>query len=175
MSTPVRNETLLLADILGLESLADTISSTLVSQGSSPTASAILGPFHAANAPHRAMHSSILVTPMPDCQPALLHGRILDARISTPIPSATLDVWLTAPDGTYSGQVPGAQDDGNLRGRFVTGADGTYAFYAVKPTAYPIPEDGPAGRVLRMLGRHAWRPAHVHFWVSELLVVMHPG
>jgi catechol 1,2-dioxygenase len=162
---------LLLADILGLETLADSISSSLLTSSSSPTAptaSALLGPFYRPNAPLRAIGSSILLSPTPQCQQALLHGRVLDHVTDRPIANAILDVWLTAPDGTYEGQNPAgsAHAEGNLRGRFETGADGVYEIYAIKPTAYPIPVDGPAGKVLSILDRGAWRPAHVHFLVS---------
>jgi catechol 1,2-dioxygenase len=169
MSKPPRNEMLLLADILGLETLADSISSSLLTSSSSlATASALLGPFYRPNAPFCAMGSSILLSPTPECQPALLHGRVLDYATSGPITNAVLDVWLTGPDGTYEGQDPagGIHAEGNLRGRFKTGEDGVYEIYAIKPTSYPIPVDGPAGRVLRMLDRGEWRPAHVHFLVS---------
>jgi catechol 1,2-dioxygenase len=54
----------------------------------------------------------------------------------------------------------------HLRGRFLTGEDGTYAFLAARPHAYPIPSDGPVGRMLEATGRHPWRPAHIHLIVS---------
>jgi catechol 1,2-dioxygenase len=89
------------------------------------------------------------------------------AKKRKPISKQTvmLDVWLTASDRTYEGQEERAQEPGNLRGRFETGEDGAYQIYAIRPTAYSIPQDGTAGRVLEMLDRHAWRPAHVHFLV----------
>ena len=50
----------------------------------------------------------------------------------------------------------------HLRGRFVTGDDGSYGFLTVRPTPYPIPHDGPVGHMLAATGRHPWRPAHIH-------------
>lgn len=32
--------------------------------------------------------------------------------------------------------------------------------------SYPIPHDGPVGQMLGQLGRHPYRPAHMHFLVS---------
>ena len=55
----------------------------------------------------------------------------------------------------------------NLRGRFLTDPDGRYAFRTVKPVSYPVPTDGPVGDILNRMGRHAWRPAHIHFIVSK--------
>lgn len=58
------------------------------------------------------------------------------------------------------------QVDCNLRGKFITDANGEYAFYALRPTPYPIPFDGPAGKLLQLLDRHPYRPAHIHLIVS---------
>jgi protocatechuate 3,4-dioxygenase beta subunit len=34
------------------------------------------------------------------------------------------------------------------------------------PVSYPIPNDGPAGQLLAAMGRHPFRPAHIHFMIS---------
>src|SRR5690606_37363961 len=52
------------------------------------------------------------------------------------------------------------------RGIFVTGPDGAYSFRGIRPVAYPIPDDGPVGQMLAVLGRHPNRPAHMHFLVT---------
>ena len=69
-------------------------------------------------------------------------GRVLD-RAGRPIADATLDVWQAAPNGFYDTQDP-QQPAFNLRGVFTTGADGRYRFTTVKPSSYPIPDDGPS-------------------------------
>lgn len=48
----------------------------------------------------------------------------------------------------------------------MTGADGRYRFVGIKPVSYPIPGDGPVGQMLGHLGRHPYRPAHMHFLVT---------
>jgi protocatechuate 3,4-dioxygenase beta subunit len=58
------------------------------------------------------------------------------------------------------------QPEMNLRGKFLTDADGKYWFRSVKPAAYPIPDDGPVGDLLRVTGRHPMRPAHIHFMIN---------
>lgn len=58
-----------------------------------------------------------------------------------------------------------AQELGNLRGLF-TDADGTYWFRSIVPASYPVPTDGPVGSLLRALGRHPMRPAHIHYRVE---------
>lgn len=80
-------------------------------------------------------------------------------------PHALVDVWLAGPNGLYEQQDPD-QPDMNLRGRFRTNQDGRYEMYALRPTAYPIPFDGPAGRLLNLLDRHPYRPAHIHFIIT---------
>ncbi|KAI0104121.1 Intradiol ring-cleavage dioxygenase [Nemania sp. FL0031] len=177
MSTDKRNETLLICDILGLESLVDEITSKLLlrSTGSNNaiTPSAVLGPFYRANAPLLANGSSIISASARDtpwyenAAPLLAHisGRVRSASTHKPIPSAIVDIWLAAPNGLYEQQDPD-QPDMNLRGRFRADEDGRYEIYALRPTAYPIPFDGPAGRLLNLLDRGPYRPAHIHFIVT---------
>ena len=97
---------------------------------------------------------------------AYLSGTITDFVTGEPIEGAEVDVWHTAPNGLYE-QQDEKQVDYNLRGRFTTAGDGNYAFYCLRPTSYPIPYDGPAGKLLQLLDRHPYRPAHIHFIVSH--------
>jgi len=89
-------------------------------------------------------------------------GRVLDVD-GKPIANALLDVWQTDAEGFYDVQKPNASF---ARGKFVTGADGRYGFHTVKPASYPIPTDGPVGEMLLAMGRHPYRPAHIHLIVS---------
>ena len=165
MSTAVRNEGQLLCDVIGLESLVDDITYKLTSESSSlPTSTAILGPFWRADAPRLEMDSNI-VHNIPDGDHTYMHGTVKDYLTDEPIEGAELDVWHTAPNGLYEQQDEN-QVDFNLRGRFTTGKDGKYSFYCLRPTSYPIPNDGPAGKLLALLDRHPMRPAHIHFIVS---------
>jgi protocatechuate 3,4-dioxygenase beta subunit len=59
-----------------------------------------------------------------------------------------------------------SQPDYNLRGRFETDANGEYAFRAVWPVPYPIPDNETAGELLRFMGHHPNRPGHLHFILS---------
>jgi protocatechuate 3,4-dioxygenase beta subunit len=54
----------------------------------------------------------------------------------------------------------------NLRGKFRTDKEGRYCFVGIKPVSYSIPDDGPVGQILHSLGRHPFRPAHIHMIVS---------
>ncbi len=95
----------------------------------------------------------------------VISGRILDTE-GRPIANAVIDVWQANDEGFYDVQQKGIQPDFNLRGVFRTGADGRYWFRAVKPKYYPIPDDGPVGKMLRALGRHPYRPAHLHYIIK---------
>ncbi|KAF2769034.1 aromatic compound dioxygenase [Teratosphaeria nubilosa] len=166
MSTDQRNEGQLLTDILGLESLVDEITYKLADEAQdAPTATAILGPFWRKDAPIRKNGDSIILNDIPDGDHTLMHGKVLDFNTGKPIQGAEIDVWHTAPNGLYEQQDPN-QPDFNLRGRFYTEADGSYNFYCLRPTSYPIPMDGPAGKLLQLLDRHPMRPAHIHFIIS---------
>jgi protocatechuate 3,4-dioxygenase beta subunit len=49
------------------------------------------------------------------------------------------------------------------RARIVAEPSGRFAYRGVLPVAYPIPDDGPCGDMLRALGRHPHRAVRVHF------------
>lgn len=177
MTTSSRNEGVLVADVIGLESLCDEItfsqlaSSTTGSPSTNPTFSAILGPFYRPNAPKLPRDASIVQpNSLPPHLPAdytYLHGHIYDSTTGKPLEGAELDIWHTAPNGLYEQQDPD-QPDMNLRGRFYTDSDGAFGLYCLRPTSYPIPVDGPAGKLLNLMDRHPMRPAHIHFIVSHL-------
>jgi catechol 1,2-dioxygenase len=83
-----------------------------------------------------------------------------------PVAAAQVDVWQANDEGFYDVQQPGVQPDRNLRGLFTTDDRGKFWFRTIVPRYYPIPTDGPVGRLLAATGRHAYRPAHIHFVVS---------
>ncbi|KAK3115303.1 hypothetical protein LTR53_005482 [Teratosphaeriaceae sp. CCFEE 6253] len=166
MSDEKRNEGQLMTDILGIESLVDEITYTLAGEAAdAPTATAILGPFWRKEAPQRSMGDSIAIKEMEGSDHTLMHGRVLDFDTGKPIAHAEIDICHTGPNGLYEQQDPN-QPDMNLRGRFFTGSDGEYYFYCLRPTSYPVPNDGPAGKLLDLLDRHPMRPAHIHFILS---------
>jgi protocatechuate 3,4-dioxygenase beta subunit len=155
-----RQEWILLSDVLAVSMLVDAINHPA---DGAQTESTVLGPFHVAG-------SALLPNGANICRdgrgrPCVVQGRVLDAQ-GAPISGAVLDVWQTTEDGWYDVQQPGIQPEGNLRGKFETDAHGCFWFVSVKPASYPIPTDGPVGALLRSLGRHPYRPAHIHFIIS---------
>ncbi|MBV1701037.1 MAG: 6-chlorohydroxyquinol-1,2-dioxygenase [Hyphomicrobiales bacterium] len=158
--TTERQEFILLSDVLGFSMLVDAINNR---RPEAATENTVFGPFHVDNAPKRQMGESICLDGKGET--CLFEGQILDLA-GQPIANATVDVWSDNADGYYDVQQPGIQPPGNNRGVFVTGAEGRYAFRGIKPVSYPIPDDGPVGQMLRHLGRHPYRPAHMHYLIT---------
>lgn len=155
----VRQEFILLSDTLGVSMLVDALNHQA---GGKSTESSVLGPFYREGAPHYANGQSMSQDGVGE--PVVVSGRVLDPA-GKPVAGARLDVWQTAPNGLYEVQDDN-QPDYNLRGVYTADADGRFAVRTVKPVSYPIPDDGPVGKLLRALGRHPYRPAHIHFIVS---------
>lgn len=155
-----RQEYILLSDVLGISMLVDAINNR---RPSGATETTVLGPFHVSNAPRYESGTNICLDGKGE--PILVSGRVLDTD-GKPIAGALLDVWQANDEGFYDVQQKGTQPDMNLRGIFETDADGRFWFLSVKPRFYPIPDDGPVGKLLEAMGRHPFRPAHIHFIVS---------
>ncbi len=154
-----RQEFILLSDTLGATTLKDLINHR---QPMGVTEYTIFGPFYREGAKELPSLSNIAGEATPG-DPAIVSGRVLTPD-GQPLAGALLDVWQASGDGFYDVQLPG-QAEMNLRGKFRTDAQGRYIFRTVKPSSYPIPDDGPVGRMLKASARHPYRPAHIHFIV----------
>jgi hydroxyquinol 1,2-dioxygenase len=154
----IRQEFILLSDTLGLSILVDAINHRRPDES---TETSLLGPFYREGAKEEDFGANIART---DGEPALIRGRLADEE-GKAVAGALIEVWETANNGMYEGQDPD-QPESNLRGKFRSGPNGEYAFRTIKPTSYPIPTDGPVGRMLVATGRHPMRPAHVHFLIE---------
>lgn len=96
-----------------------------------------------------------------------MHGRVIDFVTKKPLAGATVEMWEASTNGLYEQQDP-EQVEHNLRGKFRTDEEGRYYYYCLRPTPYPVPDDGPAGQVLKLMDRHPFRPAHIHIIVCIL-------
>ncbi|MEL6463644.1 MAG: dioxygenase [Pseudomonadota bacterium] len=156
-----RQEFILLSDTLGLSMLVDALNNR---RPEGATENTVFGPFHVKDAPLYDMGANISLDGKGES--CLFQGTIKDLD-GNPIEGAELDVWSDNADGYYDVQQPDIQPKWNNRGRFVTGKDGKYVFRGIKPVSYPIPDDGPVGKMLTALGRHPFRPAHMHLMVTR--------
>jgi len=161
-TTPSHNEAMLLAGSLGISNLVCLMNNG--AKGSRPTQANNLGPFYRAGAPRCANGDSIVRSPTPG---DALHfrGWVRDQG-GKPVEGAEVDVWQSSPAGLYENQ-DRSQAEMNLRGRFVTDAEGAFSFRSVKPAGYPVPTEGPTGALLRAQKRHNMRPAHLHFLIHK--------
>ena len=160
MSDEVRQEFILLSDVLGVSMLVETINHRT---GGTSTESTVLGPFHMVSSPLRELGDDIALDGKGT--PCLVSGQVTGPD-GEPLAGASVDVWQTNEDGFYDVQQPGIQPAGNLRGMFTADAEGRFWFRSVVPRYYPIPDDGPVGQLLAATGRHPNRPAHLHFIVA---------
>jgi catechol 1,2-dioxygenase len=157
-----RQEFILLADIIGAEVLVDMMTNPVDGNESEST---VLGPFYRENPPVLPKGASTIQKHFDNEETAYFEGYIKDEN-GIGIAGVTLDVWEDAPNGVYENLDPD-QPEYNLRGRFETDENGHYAFVAVRPVPYPIPDDETAGELLRFMGHHPNRPGHMHFIISK--------
>ena len=111
--------------------------------GQTETTANLLGPFWRMNSPRTENGGSIVRSPTPG--PAMFVNCWVKDQSGKPIAGAEVDVWHSSPEGFYEQQDP-KQADMNLRGKFMTDAQGHFGFRSVKPAGYPIPIDGPGRR-----------------------------
>jgi len=160
MCSDKRQEFILFSDTLGVSMVVDLLDHR---KPDGATESTVFGPFHRLGAPDLPMGGNIAHRDRTGT-PALVGGRVLDLD-GKPVANALLDVWQTQSNGLYDSQDE-HPDQLHMRGRFRSDAEGRYLIRTVLPVNYPIPSDGPVGRMLKATGRHPWRPAHIHFVVS---------
>lgn len=158
---PERNEFLLLADVLGVSQMVESLNHD---EPDKPVGFALVGPFLRANAPFRERGAADMSDDTPGAR-VRITGKVYDSHTKVPIEGAILDTWQAASNGLYENQDEN-QPDYNLRGRYKSDRNGTFDLVALMPTAYPVPTDGPVGELLRAAKRPPNRPAHIHFIVS---------
>ncbi|KAF2226445.1 cathecol 1,2-dioxygenase [Elsinoe ampelina] len=158
--TDVRQEFILLSDILGLSLLVDSIDHPKPSHSTEGT---VLGPFHTHDA--HTLASGDAISHDPDGTPLLVVCSVKDTS-GRPLKGVTIDVWETDSKGFYDVQYKGREEPD---GRAVLKSDGQGQFWfkGIVPVPYPIPHDGPVGKLLVQLGRHCYRPGHMHFMFQK--------
>lgn len=155
-----RQEFILLSDTLGLSMLTVALNNA---RPAGATEATVFGPFHVEDAPRMEQGADIA---------AGAPGEALDVDVCVcalngqPIPEAEVDVWQADEEGLYDVQIPALGAQRRARAVMKTDVEGRLRFRSIVPTAYPIPTDGPVGQMLVAMGRHPWRPAHVHFRVK---------
>jgi hydroxyquinol 1,2-dioxygenase len=156
-----RQEFILLSDVLGLSTLV-TAQNHAKPKGC--TEATVFGPFFVAGAPTYDNGEDIANGARGE--PCFVGGQVRDGE-GRPIAGARLQVWQADEDGFYDVQrALDGQPEHRARGQLHTARDGRFRFRSILAEPYPIPHDGPVGKLLDSLGRHPWRPAHLHFMIE---------
>jgi hydroxyquinol 1,2-dioxygenase len=158
ISDDKRQEFILLSDVLGLSMLTVAMNND---KPAGATEATVFGPFFVEGAPAYD-HGDDIANGAVGI-PCKVRGRIHDLD-GKPVPHARIEVWQADAEGLYDVQ---RQDAGHqARGSLVAGPEGEYHFQSILAEAYPIPDDGPVGDLLKATKRHPWRPAHLHFMIE---------
>lgn len=153
-----RQEFILLSDTLGVSMQTIAINNQADAHATEAT---VFGPFFVADSPEVELGGDI--SSGAAGEPCWVEGTVTGVD-GTPAPGAKIEVWEADEDGLYDVQY----DDGRVAARASLRSDeqGRYSFWAITPTPYPIPHDGPVGRMLDAVGRSPMRASHLHFMVT---------
>ena len=153
-----RQEFILLSDVLGASMQTITINNEAQANATEAT---VFGPFFVEGSPEIEPGGDIAAGAAGE--PCWVEGTVTDTD-GQPVPHALIEVWEADQDGFYDVQY----DDDRVaaRGHLFSDVGGRYRFWAVTPTPYPIPHDGPVGRLLAATGRSPMRASHLHFMVK---------
>ncbi|MBK6005115.1 hydroxyquinol 1,2-dioxygenase [Ramlibacter ginsenosidimutans] len=160
-----RQEFILLSDTLGISMLVVALDQARGARaladrpGERPTEATVQGPFFWPGAPKKELGADIGEG---FGEPTLYHGRVTDT-FGKAVADCVLDVWSGDEGGLYDMQ---KGHEMSLRAQFRTDKEGNYRFWSIKPTYYPVPGDGPVGRMLDKMGRHLNRPGHMHMMLE---------
>ena len=160
MCSDTRQEFILLSDALGVSMLVDAINHPLPDGATETT---VLGPFYVANPPEFELGANI--SPGQKGEAMFVEGTVRGPD-GNPIKGAWIDTWHADGGGYYDVQTDATGKKLDMRARLHTDADGRYWYRSIVPACYPIPNDGPVGKMLEAQGRHPYRPAHVHFMIG---------
>ena len=172
--TPLRQEVILLSDVLGLSAVVNALHDRKARELGSQ--SSLLGPFFREGAP--VMPAGAQIVEKPTEPGIVVYGKVTN-NDGTPVQGALIQVWQTSERGLYDLQ----ERDGeamDMRGVFRTDSGGNYHFRTVRPLGYSIPMDGPVGALVHRQNRHGMRPSHIHCLISaeghrELVTALYFG
>ncbi len=172
--TPLRQEFILLSDVLGVSAAVNALHDRKAKELGSQ--SSLLGPFYREGAPEVPLGTQIVEKPT--AEELVVYGQVADTD-GTPIPGAMIEVWQTSERGLYDLQERQGESM-DMRGNFRTDANGRYYFRTVRPKGYSIPMDGPVGELVHAQGRHGMRPSHIHMLIGaaghrELVTALYFG
>src|SRR3984957_9681459 len=172
--TPIRQEFILLSDVLGVSAVVNALHDRKAKELGSQ--SSLLGPFFREGAPELPLGAQIVEKPT--AEELVVHGQVTDTH-GAPVPGALIQVWQTSERGLYDLQERNGESM-DMRGNFRIDTDGRYYFRTVRPLGYSIPMDGPVGEMVKVQKRHGFRPSHIHCLIGadgyrELVTALYFG
>ncbi|OBC00410.1 hydroxyquinol 1,2-dioxygenase [Mycobacterium sp. 852013-50091_SCH5140682] len=153
-----RQEFILLSDTLGASMQTIAMNNEAYANATEAT---VFGPFFVDDSPQIDAGGDIAAGA--SGEPCYVEGTVTDTS-GAPIPGARLEVWEADDKGFYDVQYGDDRTAG--RAHLFAESDGSFRFWAITPTPYPIPHDGPVGAMLAATGRSPMRAAHLHFMVT---------
>ncbi|QGU06085.1 Hydroxyquinol 1,2-dioxygenase [Corynebacterium occultum] len=153
-----RQEFVLLSDVLGVSMQTIAVNNPAAGDATEAT---VFGPFHVEDSPEIEIGGDIAGGAVG--QPCWVEGTVTDTE-GNPVAGAKIEAWEADEDGFYDVQYSDERTAG--RAWLRTDENGRYAFWALTPTPYPIPHDGPVGQMLQAVDRSPVRAAHLHFMVT---------
>lgn len=154
-----RQEFILLSDVLGVSMQTINVNNAMYKNATEAT---VFGPFFVEDAPEIPIGGDI--SGEATGQPCWVEGTVTDTN-GNPVPNARIEVWEADDDGFYDVQYSDNRVSG--RAHLYSDENGKYSFWGLTPTPYPIPNDGPVGRLLEATGRSPMRASHLHFMVTS--------
>lgn len=159
--TDIRQEFILLSDVLGVSMLVDAVNHR---DRDGATETTVLGPFYVGE--HKVTPHGTDISEKLEGERMFVQSRVTDLN-GKPLAGVPVDVWHADGDGFYDSQKETFATEGPVsRARFITDSDGRFFFRTILPCSYPIPTDGPVGEMIVQTHRHPMRPAHIHFLVN---------
>jgi hydroxyquinol 1,2-dioxygenase len=156
-TTEWRQEFVLMSDVLGISMQTIAVNNEAYKNATEAT---VLGPFFAEHAP--LIEAGGDISGGAPGEPCWVEGSVKDTD-GAPVANARLEVWQADAEGMYDVQHGAGTVYG--RGHLFTDWNGEFRFWALTPTPYPIPHDGPVGSLLAAVGRSPYRASHLHFMV----------
>lgn len=153
-----RQEFVMLSDVLGASMQTIAVNNEAYEDATEAT---VFGPFFVEDAPEIPLGGDI-AGGAPG-QPCWVEGTVTDTA-GNPVPGARIEIWECDEDGLYDVQY--ADDRVAGRARLHADSNGEYRFWGLTPVPYPIPHDGPVGKLLESVRRSPVRAAHLHFMIT---------
>lgn len=125
----------------------------------------IEGPLYVEGAP--LSEGSAVMSDNEDDGERLIISGLITNEAGEPLAGSLVDIWHADTRGFYSHFDPTEKNAPfNNRRKIRVDANGRYEVKTIMPSGYAVPPNGSTDQLMKSLGRHGGRPAHVHFFAD---------